>query len=77
MVLSQITFVLINNHLTTLAWAISLGVRNIAFSSIVWTYDVADMGKHSLGMTMSVERPLGVNVLPGHTDYHLVHSQKY
>ena len=32
-----------NNHLATLAWAISLGVRHLAFSSIVWTCDVTDM----------------------------------
>ena len=30
-----------NNHLATLAQAISLGVRNLAFSSIIWTCDVA------------------------------------
>ena len=30
-----------NNNLATLAWTISLGVRNLAFSSIVWTCDVA------------------------------------
>ena len=30
-----------NNHIATLAWAISLGVRTLAFSSPVWTCDVA------------------------------------
>ena len=30
-----------NNHLATLAQAISLRVRNLAFSSIDWTCDVA------------------------------------
>ena len=29
-----------NNHLATLAQAISLGVKNLAFFSIVWTCDV-------------------------------------
>ena len=56
--LSQITFVLMmelrlttegylracNNYLATLAQAISLVVRNLAFSSIVWTCDVTDIG---------------------------------
>ena len=64
-----------NNCLATLAQAISLGVRNLAFSSIVWTCDVTDMGGgHFLGMRMSIDSPLRVDVLPGHIGYHLVHG---
>ena len=34
-----------NNCLATLAQAISVGVRNLALSSIVWTCDAAEMGE--------------------------------
>ena len=64
-----------NNHLATLVWAISLGVRNLVFSSIVWTCDVP--GKCFLGVKEVLEILLKVDFLPECFDYQPVHSRKY
>ena len=66
-----------NNSLATFAWAISLGVRNLAFSSIVWTCDVActwEMFSRGEGI---LEILLKVDYLPEFIDYQPVHGQKY
>ena len=60
-----------------LAWAISLGVRNLAFSSIVWTCDVTDTWETFSWDEVGFETLLKVDVLPGHIDYQSVHGQKY
>ena len=60
-----------------MAWAISLGVRKLVFSSIVWTCDVTCTGKHFLGVKEVLEILLKVDCLPERTDYQPVHSQNY
>ena len=89
--LSQLAFVLMvvlrsttkgqpstcNNCLATLAQAISLGVRNLAFSSIVWTCDVACTCVTFSWDEGVLEILLEVDCLPEHIDYQPVCSQKY
>ena len=64
-----------NNCLATLAQAISLGVRNLVFSSIVWTCDVTVLGKCFLGVKGGFGDFFEVDCLPEGIDYHLLKAK--
>ena len=64
-----------NNCLATLAWAISFGVRNLAFSSIVWTCDVTCTWEAFSWGEGGLEILLKVGCLPECRDYQAVCGQ--